>query len=87
MTHKILLFQLDIPNENLCDFFLKRADIRKELPGTTFILSYIKGAYWISSNIAVAILNFSLLLPLKPTLCQLCDSKVVALNPFALIFV
>jgi hypothetical protein len=28
------------------------------------ILSFLKGAYWISSNIAIAILDFSLLLPL-----------------------
>ena len=40
-----------------------------------------KGAYWISSNIAIAILNFSLLLPLQLSLFQLCDSKVVALIP------
>ena len=42
----------------------------------------IKVAYWISSNIAIALLNFSLLLPIELSLFQLCDSKVVALNPF-----
>ena len=39
----------------------------------------IKGAYWISSN--SSFIHFSLLL------FQLCDSKVVALNPLALFFV
>ena len=37
--------------------------------------------------IAIAILDFSLLLPLLLSFFQLCDSKVVALNPFASIFV
>ena len=50
--------------------------------------SDFKGAYWISSNIAIAILNFSLLLPIQLSLFRLnCDSKVVALNPFASFFV
>ena len=39
------------------------------------------------SNIAIAILDFSLLLSIKLSLFQLFDSKVVALNPFASIFV
>ena len=46
-------------------------------------LFYLKVAFWISSNIVIAILNFSLLLPLLLSLFQLSDSKVVTLNPFA----
>ena len=37
---------------------------------------HIKGAYWISFNFAIAILNFSLLLRIKFSLFQLCDSDM-----------
>ena len=37
-------------------------------------LFLFKGAYWISSNIAIAILNFSLLIPIYLSLFQLCLS-------------
>ena len=46
----------------------------------------VKLAYWIKSNIAIAIFNLTLLLPIWLSLFQFCDSKVVALNPFASIF-
>jgi len=54
------------------------------------MLVMFKVAYWISFNIAIAILDFSLLLPCPPF--SYCSSnfaiaKVVALNLFASIFV
>ena len=60
-------------------FLLCRSNSRQGI----LIQGMIKGAYWISSNIAIAILNFSLLLPIQLSLFQLCNSKVVALYPFA----
>ena len=53
------------------------------IPSPTCTHFNLKEAYWISSNIAIALFDFSLLLPIYLSLSQLCDSKVVALNLFA----
>ena len=47
----------------------------------------LKMAYWIISKIAIAILNFSLLLHIYLSLFQLCDSKSCRFWPLCLIFV
>ena len=49
---------------NLICFVELRKDQTAELQSFFLDEEELKGAYWISSNIAIAILTFSLLLPL-----------------------